>query len=137
MEIQRVCKKCGEVNEIDSSNLIRKDVHDEYGNYYKLMYCDCVRCHTRDFVQIDDKNTLEEFKRLKKLIIKVARKQLKGETISQKDIKKKDKMMKQIREDREKLKEICAGKKYFDENEKIIAECLTFEKVGDIIESNL
>lgn len=137
MEIQRVCKKCGEVNEIDSSNLIRKDVHDEYGNYYKLMYCDCVRCHTRDFVQIDDKNTLEEFKRLKKLIIKVARKQLKGETISQKDIKKKDKMMKQIREDREKLREICAGKKYFDENEKIIAECLTFEKVGDIIESNL
>lgn len=137
MEIQRVCKKCGEVNEIDSSNLIRKDVHDEYGNYYKLMYCDCVRCHTRDFVQIDDKNTLEEFKRLKKLIIKVARRNINGQTISQKDIKKKDKMMKQIREDREKLKEICAGKKYFDENEKIIAECLTFEKVGDIIESNL
>lgn len=137
MEIQRVCKKCGEVNEIDSSNLIRKYVHDEYGNYYKLMYCDCVRCHTRDFVQIDDKNTLEEFKRLKKLIIKVARKNINGQTISQKDIKKKDKMMKQIREDREKLKEICAGKKYFDENEKIIAECLTFEKVGDIIESNL
>nr|DAP60048.1 MAG TPA: hypothetical protein [Caudoviricetes sp.] len=137
MEIQRVCKKCGEVNEIDSSNLVRKDVHDEYGNYYKLMYCDCVRCGTRDFVQIDDKNTLEEFKRLKKLIIKVARKNINGQTISQKDIKKKDKMMKQIREDREKLKEICAGKKYFDENEKIIAECLTFEKVGDIIESNL
>ena len=137
MEIKRVCKKCGEVYEVDSSNLIRKDVHDEYGNYYKLMYCDCVRCHTRDFVQIDDKNTLEEFKRLKKLIIKVARKNVNGQTISQKDIKKKDKMMKQIREDREKLKEICAGKKYFDENEKIIAECLTFEKVGDIIESNL
>ena len=137
MEIKRVCKKCGEVYEVDSSNLIRKDVHDEYGNYYKLMYCDCVRCHTRDFVQIDDKNTLEEFKRLKKLIIKVARKNVNGQTISQKDIKKKDKMMKQIREDREKLKEICAGKKYFDENEKIIAECLTFEKVGDIIGSNL
>ena len=45
--------------------------------------------------------------------------------------------MKKIREDREKLKEVCAGKKYFDENEKIVTECLTFERVGDIIESNL
>lgn len=89
MEIKRVCKKCGEVFEIDSSNLIRKDVHDEYGNFYKLMYCDCVRCHTRDFVQIDDKNTLKEFKRLKKLIIEVAKKNVKGQTVSPKDIKKK------------------------------------------------
>lgn len=137
MEIKRVCKKCGEVYEIDSSNLIRKDVHDEYGNFYKLMYCDCVRCHTRDFVQIDDKNTLKEFKRLKKLIIEVAKKNVKEQTVSTKDIKKKDRFMKKIREDREKLKEVCAGKKYFDENEKIVAECLTFEKVGDIIESNL
>lgn len=137
MEIKRVCKKCGEVFEIDSSNLIRKDVHDEYGNFYKLMYCDCVRCHTRDFVQIDDKNTLKEFKRLKKLIIEVAKKNVKGQTVSPKDIKKKDRLMKQVREDREELKEVCAGKKYFDENEKIVAECLTFEKVGDIIESNL
>lgn len=137
MEIKRVCKKCGEVFEIDSSNLIRKDVHDEYGNFYKLMYCDCVRCHTRDFVQIDDKNTLKEFKRLKKLIIEVAKKNVKGQTVSPKDIKKKDRLMKKIREDREKLKEVCAGKKYFDENEKIVAECLTFEKVDDIIESNL
>lgn len=137
MEIKRVCKKCGEVFEIDSSNLIRKDVHDEYGNFYKLMYCDCVRCHTSDFVQIDDKNTLKEFKRLKKLIIEVAKKNVKGQTVSPKDIKKKDRLMKQVREDREKLKEVCTGKKYFDENEKIIAESLTFEKVGDIIESNL
>lgn len=137
MEIKRVCKKCGEVYEIDSSNLIRKDVHDEYGNFYKLMYCDCVRCHTRDFVQIDDKNTLKEFKRLKKLIIEVAKKNVKEQTVSPKDIKKKDRLMKKIREDREKLKEVCVGKKYFDENEKIVTECLTFEKVGDIIESNL
>lgn len=137
MEIKRVCKKCGEVFEVDSNNLVRKDVHDEYGNFYKLMYCDCVRCHTRDFVQIDDKNTLKEFKRLKKLIIEVAKKNVKGQTVSPKDIKKKDRLMKQVREDREKLKEVCAGKKYFDENEKIVTECLTFEKVGDIIESNL
>lgn len=137
MEIKRVCKKCGEVNEIGASNLIRKDVHDEYGNYYKVMYYDCVRCGTRDFVQIDDKNTLEDYKRLKKLIIKVARKQMKGETVSPKDVKKKDKLMAEIRTARENLKETCSGKKYFDENEKIITECLTFEKVGDIIESNL
>ena len=137
MKVQRVCRKCGEVNEVDSGNLIRMDVYDEEGVYYKIMYCDCKRCGERDVVQIDNIETLEVFRKLKSLTIKVARKKREGETISPKDIRKKDKWMKELRKKREDLNELCSGKKLFDENKKVVVEQLTFTKVGDIIESNL
>ena len=137
LKVQRVCRKCGEVNEVDSSNLIRMDVYDEEGTYYKIMYCDCKRCRERDVVQIDNVETLEMFRKLKSLTIKVARKNMKGETVSPKDIRKKDKWMKELRKKREDLNELCSGKKLFDENKKVVVEQLTFPKVGDIIESNL
>lgn len=137
MKVQRVCRKCGEVNEIDSSNLIRADVYDEEGTYYKIMYCDCKRCGERDVVQIDNTETLGMFRKLKDLTIKVARKNVKGETVSPRDVHKKDKWMKGLRKKREDLNELCSGKKLFDENKKVVVEQLTFPKVGDIIESNL
>ena len=137
MKVQRVCRKCGEVNEVDSGNLIRKDVYDEEGTYYKIMYCDCKRCKERDVVQIDNVETLEMFRKLKSLTIKVARKNMKGETVSPKDVRKKDRWMKELRKKREDLNELCSGKKLFDENKKVVVEQLTFPKVGDIIESNL
>lgn len=137
MKVQRVCRKCGEVNEVDSGNLIRMDVYDEEGTYYKIMYCDCKRCGERDVVQIDSTETLEMFRKLKDLTIKVARKNVNGETVSPKDVRKKDKWMKELRKKREDLNELCSGKKLFDENKKVVVEQLTFPKVGDIIESNL
>ena len=137
MKVQRVCRKCGEINEVDSSNLIRMDVYDEEGTYYKIMYCDCKRCGERDVVQIDSTETLEMFRKLKSLTIKVARKNMKGETVSQKDVRKKDRWMNELRRKREDLNELCSGKKLFDENKKVVVEQLTFPKVGDIIESNL
>lgn len=137
MKVQRVCRKCGDVNEIDSSNLIRADVYDEEGTYYKIMYCDCKRCGERDVVQIDNTETLGMFRKLKDLTIKVARKNVKGETVSPRDVHKKDKWMKDLRKKREDLNELCSGKKLFDENKKVVVEQLTFPKVGDIIESNL
>lgn len=137
MKVKRVCRKCGEVNEVGSDNLIRADVYDEDGTYYKIMYCDCKRCGERDVVQIDNMETLEMFGKLKKLILKVAKKNRKGETVSPKDVRKKDKWMKELRKKREILNDLCNGKKLFDENKKVVVEQLTFPKVGDIIESNL
>lgn len=137
VKVQRICRKCGEVNEIDSSNLVRLDVYDEEGTYYKIMYCDCKRCGERDVVQIDNTETLGIFRKLKSLTIKVARKNMKGETVSPKDVNKKDRWMKDLRKKREDLNELCSGKKLFDENKKVVVEQLTFPKVGDIIESNL
>lgn len=137
MEVQRVCGKCGEVNMIDSSNLVREDVYDEEGTYYKIMFCDCKRCKERDVVQIDSMETLILFRKLKKLILKVAEKNRKGETVSPKDVKKKDELMKELREKREELKDVCNGKKLYDKDKKVVVEQLTFPKVGDIIENNL
>ena len=137
MEVQRVCRKCGEVNTLDSSNLIRVEVTDESGTFYKIMYHDCKRCGERDVVQIDNMETLILFRKLKKMILKVAEKNRKGETISPKDIRNKDELMKELRSKRAELEEFCNGKKLFDENKKVIVEQLTFPKVGDIIESNL
>lgn len=137
MKVKRVCRKCGEVNEVGSDNLIRADVYDEDGTYYKIMYYDCKRCGERDVVQIDNMETLEMFGKLKKLILKVAKKNRKGETVSPKDVRKKDKWMKELRKKREILNDLCNGKKLFDENKKVVVEQLTFPKVGDIIESNL
>lgn len=137
MEVQRVCGKCGEVNMIDSSNLIREDVYDEEGTYYKIMFYDCKRCKERDVVQIDSMETLILFRKLKKLILKVAKKNRKGETVSPKDVKKKDELMKELREKREELKDVCNGKKLYDKDKKVVVEQLTFPKVGDIIENNL
>lgn len=137
MKVQRVCKKCGEVNEVDSNNLVIADTYDSDGTYYRIMYCDCKRCGERDVVQIDNTESIGMFHNLKRLTLKVAKKNRKGETISPKDVKKKDKWMKELREKREELKELCNGKKLFDENKKVVIEQLTFQKVGDIIESNL
>lgn len=137
MEVKRICKKCGEVNTIDSSNLIRKNVFDEDGKSYQIMYYDCKRCNERAVVQIDDAESLMIFRDLKKLINKAMKKRIKRETISPKDVKKKDKLMKRLKDKRNILNEICKGKKLIDENEKIIIEHLTISGVGDIIESNL
>lgn len=137
MEVKRVCKKCGEVNGVNSNNLKHLDVYDEAGTHYKIMFYDCERCNERDVLQIDNEETMKIFRELKKLILKVERKRTKDETISQKEVKRKDKWMKELREKRERLNDLCNGKRLVDENKKVVVEQLTIKKVGDIIESNL
>lgn len=137
MQVERICARCGEVNNIDSSNLVRQDVCSEDGEYFKVMYCKCKRCKEINVVQIDNMETLELFRKLKALIIKVARKQMKRETVSPKEVKKKDKLTKELREKRKEIEDLMQGRKLFDENREIFVNSLTFPKVGDIIDSNL
>lgn len=125
MEVKNICNKCGEVNILDSSRLIKELVHDEYGNYYYIMYYKCKRCNEVEVVQIDTTYTKELYRKLKDLIVKCAKKNLNHETISPKDIKKKDKLMKKVQKEREVLKELCKGKNFYNENEKFIVKYLT------------
>lgn len=125
MEVKNICNKCGEVNILDSSRLIKECVHDEYGNRYYIMYYKCKRCNEIEVVQIDTTYTKELYRKLKDLIVKCAKKNLNHETISPKDIKKKDKLMKKIQKEREELKELCNGKNFYNENEKFIVKYLT------------
>ena len=137
MKVERICERCGEVNTIDSSNLIRQDAYSEDGEYFKVMYCKCKRCKEINVVQIDNMETLELFRKLKALIIKVAKKQMKKEMVSPKEVKKKDKLTKELREKRKDIEELMQGRKLLDENGEILVNSLTFQKVGDIIDSNL
>ena len=137
MEIKRVCNKCGEVNTLSSETLLRKDVYDEYGKHYKIIYYKCERCKEIVVLQIDDNETIKVFREFKKLLIKVARKNAKGETISPKDIRKKDKFMKELRSKRKILEELTSGKKMYADDKKIFIQQLTFQKEDDIIESDM
>lgn len=137
MEVKNACRRCGEVNIVNSKNLISEDAWDLEGNYYKIMYYDCKRCKERIVLQIDDIDSLNLFREFKRLIIRVSRKQINHQTIGKKDIKKKDKYTRELKDRREKLKSKCEGIKLLDKDKNIIVEVLTFPRVGDIIESNL
>jgi phage FluMu protein Com len=134
---ERVCEKCGEANELTNETVKRKDVHTEDGEQIRLIYYKCKRCKELNVVQIDDAATIKDYRELKDLIVKAARKRLKNETVSPKWIKKKDKLNKRINKRREDLKEIHNCKKILDENGKVFVECLTFRKASDIIESKM
>lgn len=137
MEVKRVCNKCGEVNSLDSKSLLKKDVYDEDKKHYTILYFQCVRCKETEVVQIDDNESIQTFKEIKALFIKAMRKRLKKETVSPREVKKKDRLIKKLNEKRKLLNEVLKGKTFYDENGKIFIKELTIYTGGDIIESDM
>lgn len=137
MEVKRVCNKCGEVNSLDSKSLLKKDVYDEDKKHHVILYFECVRCKEVEVVQIDDNESIQMFKEIKALFIKAMRKRLKKETVSPREVKKKDRLTKQLNEKRKLLNEVSKGKTFYDENGKIFIKELTIYTGGDIIESDM
>lgn len=137
MEVKRVCNKCGEVNSLDSKSLLKKDVYDEDKKHHVILYFECVRCKEVEVVQIDDNESIQTFKEIKALFIKAMRKRLKKETVSPREVKKKDRLTKQLNEKRKLLNEVSKGKTFYDENGKIFIKELTMYTGGDIIESDM
>lgn len=137
MEVKRVCNKCGEVNSLDSKSLLKKDVYDEDKKHYVILYFQCVRCKETEVVQIDDNESIQTFKEIKALFIKAMRKRLKKETVSPREVKKKDRLTKKLNEKRKLLNEVSKGKTFYDENGKIFIKELTMYTGGDIIESDM
>lgn len=137
MEVKRVCNKCGEVNGLDSKSLLKKDVYDEDKKHHVILYFECVRCKEVEVVQIDDNESIQTFKEIKALFIKAMRKRLKKETVSPREVKKKDRLIKKLNEKRKLLNEVSKGKTFYDENGKIFIKELTMYTGGDIIESDM
>jgi phage FluMu protein Com len=137
MEVKRVCNKCGEVNSLDSKSLLKKDVYDEDKKHHVILYFECVRCKEVEVVQIDDNESIQTFKEIKALFIKAMRKRLKKETVSPREVKKKDRLTKKLNEKRKLLNEVSKGKTFYDENGKIFIKELTMYTGGDIIESDM
>lgn len=137
MEVKRVCNKCGEVNSLDSKSLLKKDVYDEDKKHHVILYFECVRCKEVEVVQIDDNESIQTFKEIKALFIKAMRKRLKKETVSPREVKKKDRLTKKLNEKRKLLNDVSKGKTFYDENGKIFIKELTIYTGGDIIESDM
>ena len=137
MEVKRVCNKCGEVNSLDSKSLLKKDVYDEDKKHHVILYFECVRCKEVEVVQIDDNESIQTFKEIKALFVKAMRKRLKKETVSPREVKKKDRLTKKLNEKRKLLNETSKGKTFYDENGKIFIKELTMYTGGDIIESDM
>nr|DAZ68778.1 MAG TPA: putative HTH-type transcriptional regulator [Caudoviricetes sp.] len=137
MEVKRVCNKCGEVNSLDSKSLLKKDVYDEDKKHHIILYFECVRCKEVEVVQIDDNESIQTFKEIKALFIKAMRKRLKKETVSPREVKKKDRLTKKLNEKRKLLNDVSKGKTFYDENGKIFIKELTMYMGGDIIESDM
>ena len=51
--------------------------------------------------------------------------------------RKKDRLSKDLRVKRMQLEEVNNGKILYDKNKKVFTNCLTFPKVGDIIENKM
>lgn len=137
MKTSRVCERCGEVNVLSSESILKKDVYDLDGTFYRLLYCKCNRCGEINVLQIDDIHTLHKLQKIKKMIMKAIKNNRAERENGEKDKRKSERLMNELREERKKLEEMCSGKKVYDENKKVFVERLTFQKVGDIIDSNL
>ena len=137
IKVERICLKCGEVNEVSAENMRKVDTWTEDGEYLRICYISCSRCKEKIFLQIDNMETIKEFKELRGLTIKAARMRLKGQTVGKKMFRKKDKLSKDLRVKRMQLEEVNNGKILYDKNKKVFTNCLTFQKVGDIIEDKM
>lgn len=137
IKVERICLKCGEVNEVSAENMKKVDTWTEDGEYLRICYISCSRCKEKIFLQVDNMETINEFKELRDLTIKAARMRLKGQTAGKKMFRKKDKLSKDLRVKRMQLEEVNNGKILYDKNKKVFTNCLTFPKVGDIIEDKM
>ena len=137
IKVERICLKCGEVNEISAENMKKADTWTDDGEYLRVCYVVCKRCKEKIFLQVDNTETINEFKLLRDLTIKAARMRLKGQTVGKKMIRKKERLSKDLRVKRMQLEEVNNGKILFDGNRNIFTNCLTFPKVGDIIEDKM
>lgn len=137
MKTENACKRCGCINTLDSSNIIRKDVYTADKKYYKVTYFKCKQCKDINVVQVDDVETINLYRDFKKLLVKVMKKRVKNETVSPKDVKKKDKYMKLLRAKRAVLREATEGLSLYDENGNVFVNALTFGEDGVIINDSM
>lgn len=115
LQAECVCGSCGLVNSVNNLNVKRKDVYNENKDMFRITYYKCRGCNKVNIVQVDDITTISWFRELKSLIMKASLKRSKNETISPKDIRKKDKLTKRLKRAREQLKERYKKEKHYDE----------------------
>ena len=137
LKVERVCNKCGEVNELKHRNVYKKDCYTETGEFVRVIYSKCERCGEIDVLQVDSMQTIRIFNDYKKLLLNAIRKRQRGDSVSKKEDKKQKKLSESLKLKRNELAERCNGINLYDKNKNLFVKSLTLKKVGDIIDSDM
>lgn len=111
------CKQTFPVSQEHAPNsLTHKKEYMVNGQSIFLTYYDCPHCGKRHFVQIDDKNSLQELERNKTEFYRLAARRRKGKTISKKQSENFKKARQHLAEYRMKLMKEYTDKSIVDES---------------------
>lgn len=114
------CEKCHEkfpVSQEQAPNsLTHKKEYIVEGKAIYLTHYDCPHCGERHFVQIDDKDSLQELERVKSEFYKLALRRRKGKNISKKQSENFKKSRQHLSEYRMTLMKEYTGKSIIDES---------------------
>lgn len=134
IETERVCLKCGEVNNINAENIKQKEVSSLDGEIINIMFYYCSRCNTINILQIDNDKTLKIKSRNQEYLLKLVHNKRKGIKLKKSQRRKLDVLDKQLKDEREKLSIIYNGLDLYDKDNKLFTKCLTNKLEGDTIE---
>ena len=70
IKVERICLKCGEVNEVSAENMKKIDTWTEDGEYLRICYISCSRCKEK-ILHICLSHTFKKYSGCKKSIIKI------------------------------------------------------------------
>ena len=138
IETARVCEHCGKINTITHLS-IQKEwcTCEQTEEKAKLIYQRCEGCKEPMILQVDDSETIEISRKEKELMLKAIRKRAKKQTVSPKEMRKREKLDKELRKKREVLNEHFEGKTFLQDDGKILIERLTFLRKDAIIDSKV
>lgn len=141
IETQVVCRRCGEIMNVNSETLKKLDfVYDEKTKekYLSVLYVKCQRCSELNVMQIDNTETRKIKTELLALMLKTIRDRKASKEVKEKTKRKKDKLTEELKEKRLILEERLQGAVLKSEkDENFIINGLTTLKKDDIIEGEL
>lgn len=131
MDAKCRCEKCGKVNIVGGSDIIKKTVYavEDPGHMepISITYYECA-CGHMNVVQADNRESKKVLKELMSVICRVMRQGAKA-----RDRNRRDKKEAELLEIRENLKEQVKSKDFYDEEGKIFIKSLTFSTDSNII----
>lgn len=138
IETERVCEKCGRINTVNHIS-VKKEwcTCEQTGEKVKLIYQRCEGCKEPMILQVDDNDTIAISRKEKELMLKAIRKRAKKQTVSPKEMRKREKMDKELRKKREALNEHFEGKTFLQDDGKILIERLTILRKDAILDSKV
>lgn len=114
------CRSCGSFIDISNSSDIEYSVRmrckDNSSKEFFLTYTKCKNCNNIQYFQVDNSNSIEKLKEVKKLMIRGMKKKLENKQIPLQQSNKIKEAQKHLDDYRKKLMKEVTGKTLVDEN---------------------